>query len=190
VHAWLVDARLSNTSGDHARTRQSLASALRLAEPEQLRLPFAAERSWIEPVLRRDPDLADTHRCLLVPALLHGRPPTSPGAADRTMTPQEVDELTPQRPGLGTLADEAQACRVQLSKQHRPGAPGMPALTAAELRLLPLLPTHLSLREIAGELFLSRHTVKSEVTSIYRKLGVSSRSEAVARSQELALLDR
>ena len=70
----------------------------------------------------------------------------------------------------------------------QPGAPGASALTAAELRLLPLLSTHLSLREIAGELFLSRHTVKSEVTSLYRKLGVSSRSQAVARSRELALL--
>ena len=61
-------------------------------------------------------------------------------------------------------------------------------MTAAELRVLPLLSTHLSLREIAGELFLSRHTVKSEVTSLYRKLGVSLRSQAVARSRELALL--
>jgi len=190
VYAWLVDARLSNTSGDHARTRRSLGSALRLAEPEQLRLPFAAERSWIGPVLRCDPDLADAYRCLLAPALLHGRLPAPPGAPDQAVIPREVVELVPQRPSLGTLASEAQACRVQLSKQRRPGAPGMPALTAAELRLLPLLSTHLSLREIAGELFLSRHTVKSEVTSLYRKLGVSSRSEAVARSRELALLER
>jgi len=190
VYAWLVDARLSSTSGDHARTRRSLASALRLAEPEQLRLPFAAERSWIGPVLRCDPDLADAYRCLLAPALLHGRLPAPPGAPDQAVIPREVVELVPQRPSLGTLASEAQACRVQLSKQRRPGAPGMPALTAAELRLLPLLSTHLSLREIAGELFLSRHTVKSEVTSLYRKLGVSSRSEAVARSRELALLER
>ena len=55
LQAWLVDARLSYRSGDSARGRQSLASALRLAEREQLRLPFAMERGWIAPVLRRDP---------------------------------------------------------------------------------------------------------------------------------------
>ena len=62
LQAWLVDARLSYASGDRARGRRSLASALRLAEPEQLRLPFALERGWIEPTLRRDPELARAHR--------------------------------------------------------------------------------------------------------------------------------
>jgi LuxR family transcriptional regulator, maltose regulon positive regulatory protein len=67
--------------------------------------------------------------------------------------------------------------------------PQWSALTAAELRLLPLLPTHLSFPEIAGELFLSRHTIKTEANSIYRKLGASTRSQAVARSRELGLLE-
>ena len=53
LQAWLMDARLSYTSGDHARGRRSLASALRLAAPEQIRLPFALERGWIEPMLRQ-----------------------------------------------------------------------------------------------------------------------------------------
>jgi LuxR family transcriptional regulator, maltose regulon positive regulatory protein len=69
LQAWLVDARLSYADGDSARGRRSLVSALRLAEREQLRLPFAAERGWLGPVLRRDPELADTHRRLLAPAL-------------------------------------------------------------------------------------------------------------------------
>ena len=69
VQAWLVDARLSYANGNCARGRRSLASALRLAEREQLRLPFVAERSWLGPVLRRDPELADTYRPLLTPAL-------------------------------------------------------------------------------------------------------------------------
>src|SRR5262249_50225890 len=47
VQAWLVDARLSYAGGDRARGRGALASALKLAEPEQLRMPFAMERSWI-----------------------------------------------------------------------------------------------------------------------------------------------
>ena len=74
LQAWLLDARLSYGSGDGARGRRSLASALRLAEREQLRLPFVLERGWIGPVLRRDPELAGTHRRLLAPALARAPP--------------------------------------------------------------------------------------------------------------------
>ena len=66
---------------------------------------------------------------------------------------------------------------------------GASALTAAELRMLPLLSTHLSFPEIAGDLFLSPHTVKSAVKSVYRKLGASSRNQAVIRARELGLLE-
>jgi LuxR family transcriptional regulator, maltose regulon positive regulatory protein len=66
---------------------------------------------------------------------------------------------------------------------------GASALTAAGLRLLPLLATHLSFPEIAAELYLSRNTVKSHTHSIYRKLGTSSRSQAVTRLRDLRLLE-
>jgi LuxR family maltose regulon positive regulatory protein len=69
LQAWLVNARLAYVNGDSARGRKSLASALRLAEREQLRLPFAAERNWLGPVLRRDPGLAGDYRRLLAPVL-------------------------------------------------------------------------------------------------------------------------
>ena len=62
-------------------------------------------------------------------------------------------------------------------------------LTAAELRIIPLLATHLSFPEISAELFLSLNTIKSQAYSLYRKLGVASRSQAVARSRELRLLE-
>jgi DNA-binding NarL/FixJ family response regulator len=66
--------------------------------------------------------------------------------------------------------------------------PAGQALTGAELRLLPLLSTHLSFPEIAREFCLSSNTIKSQAVSIYQKLGASSRSQAVARSRELGLL--
>ena len=44
---------------------------------------------------------------------------------------------------------------------------------------MPLLPTHLSLPQIADRLYVSPHTVKAQVKSIYRKLGVSSRGAVV-----------
>ncbi len=68
------------------------------------------------------------------------------------------------------------------------GLPGGPDLTTAELRTLQYLPTHLSLREIGERLYITRNTVKTHTVAIYRKLGVGSRSEAVARSRELGLL--
>jgi LuxR family transcriptional regulator, maltose regulon positive regulatory protein len=62
-------------------------------------------------------------------------------------------------------------------------------LTPAELRVLGYLPTHLSLSEIAEQVFVSPNTVKSQAQSVYRKLGVASRREAVKRAREAGLLD-
>ena len=75
LHGYLVDAQLAYGRADPARGRRSLASALRLAEPERLRLPFVIERGWIEPALRRDPELAGTHRRLLAQGPGHGQLP-------------------------------------------------------------------------------------------------------------------
>jgi len=52
-----------------------------------------------------------------------------------------------------------------------------------------MLSTHLSFREMGEEMFLSPNTVKSEAISLYRKLGASSRNQAVTRARELGLLD-
>ena len=63
------------------------------------------------------------------------------------------------------------------------------SLTGAEFRLLPYLATHLTFPEIATRLFISRNTVKTEAVSIYRKLGASSRSQAIERAVEVGLLE-
>jgi LuxR family transcriptional regulator, maltose regulon positive regulatory protein len=62
------------------------------------------------------------------------------------------------------------------------------ALTHGETRVLHYLPTNLSAREIAGELYLSVNTVKTHQRHLYQKLGVSSRSQAVGRARALGLL--
>jgi LuxR family maltose regulon positive regulatory protein len=102
---------------------------------------------------------------------------------------REIDELLNRRPDLGTLVGEARALRTRLSAERAPATPGASSLTGAELRVLPMLATHLSFPEMGADLFLSPHTVKSQAMSIYRKLGASSRSEAVSRSRELGLLE-
>jgi LuxR family maltose regulon positive regulatory protein len=62
------------------------------------------------------------------------------------------------------------------------------SLTDAELRVLRHLPTNLNLSDIATRLFVSRNTVKSHTAAIYRKLGASSRTEAVELAREAGLL--
>ena len=94
VQAWLVDAQLSYATGDRARGRRSFASALRLAEPEQLRLPFAAEHGWIGPALQRDPELAAAHRSLFVPAVLHEQQLPAPARAPDPAPILVVEPLT------------------------------------------------------------------------------------------------
>lgn len=161
-------ARAAMHRGDVPAAREQLVDAQRLRPLLTYALPYLAVQTRIE--------LARVHLVL------------ADQAGARTLM-REIDDLLRRRPGLGTLAGEAEALRAQLSKERGSSLPGASALTAAELRLLPLLSTHLSFPEIADEIFLSRHTIKSEAMSIYRKLGASSRSQAVARSRELGLLE-
>ena len=99
---------------------------------------------------------------------------------------EQAQGILQQRPDLGTLSAAADQLQSRLG-QIVVAELGASSLTTAELRLLPLLPTHLSFPEIGDRLFISRHTVKSQVNSLYRKLGVSSRGEAVDRMAELGL---
>jgi len=110
-------------------------------------------------------------------------------AGTRTLI-REAGEILRRRPGLGAFARPAEDVRAALSHTRgSPAAMGASALTAAELRLLPMLSTHLSFPEIAAEMFLSVNTVKSHAISIYRKLGTPSRSQAVSRLRDLGLLE-
>ena len=102
---------------------------------------------------------------------------------------REIAEILKRRPDLGALADEVRELRARLAADRSSSIAGASALTAAELRLLPMLSTHLQMHEIAAEMYLSPHTIRAQGKSIYRKLGVSSRSQAVARARELGLLE-
>jgi LuxR family maltose regulon positive regulatory protein len=93
LQALLVDAQLSYSSGDRTRGHRSLGSALRLAQREQLRLPFAIERRWIEPVLRRDPVLADAHQLLFAPVPRPTQLPARPSLPDQA-TAVAIQPLT------------------------------------------------------------------------------------------------
>ena len=97
----------------------------------------------------------------------------------------EVDELARICPDA--LSAELEEVRREVDALAEVDSPSQTGLTPAELRLLPLLATHLSFREIGEELYVSRNTVKTQAISVYRKLGVSSRSEAISEARRLGL---
>ncbi|WP_240658840.1 LuxR C-terminal-related transcriptional regulator, partial [Microbacterium sp. CPCC 204701] len=99
---------------------------------------------------------------------------------------REIDDLLHKRPDVGAVSMQVEEFRT--SMQGQPSSVGSVPLTPAELRLLPYLQTHLTIAEIGQRLFISRNTVSSEVGSIYRKLGVTTRGAAVERSVSLGLL--
>jgi LuxR family maltose regulon positive regulatory protein len=166
VHS--VAARAAQHRGDPARAREHLALAVHLRPLLTSSMPHRSVQTLLE--------LAQAYLAL-------------DDVAGARAVLRQADEIIRQRPDLGVLPGQAAELRAALDRVGQ-GTLGASSLTAAELRLLPLLSTHLSLLEIGERLHLSRNTVKTHAVSIYRKLGVSSRSEAMQRVRELGLLDR
>jgi LuxR family maltose regulon positive regulatory protein len=150
--ARLADAQLGYLTGDRARGRRSLEHALRLAMPEQVRLPFAMDRSWLRPVLRHDPELAAPYRRLLEPDLV-GSGLFEAGTATGPAAPVIVEPLSER-----------------------------------EREVLAHVSAMESTAEIASEMYISVNTVKTHLKSIYRKLAVGHRGEAVRRAKQLGVL--
>ncbi|HTP23526.1 MAG TPA: LuxR C-terminal-related transcriptional regulator, partial [Solirubrobacteraceae bacterium] len=94
---------------------------------------------------------------------------------------QAADDALQGYPDAGTLPARLRGLQARISRGEDYG------LTSAELRVLSFLPTHLSLQEIADRLYLARPTVKTHVASIYDKLGVPGRSQAVEIIERLGL---
>jgi LuxR family transcriptional regulator, maltose regulon positive regulatory protein len=163
VYAWATRAALHR--GDISKARFYLGRAARLRPLLTYALPVVSVQALLE--------LA---RCYLTLA--------DPAGAAAIL--HQVHDILQQRPDLGVLTKLAGQLQSQLGKTGAI-AVGASSLTAAELRLLPLLSTHLSYREIGERLYVSSHTVKTQAYSAYRKLGASSRSEAVTRVHELGL---
>jgi len=162
----------------------SARAALRAGDQEQARVELSAAQH-LRPILTWGfPTISVQTRLEL--ARVHVGLSDVPGA--RTLL-AEVDEILAHRPDLGTLTTQAVELRTHIGSVRSGRSPGPTTLTAAELRLLTFLPTHLSFREIGARLFISPNTVKTQAISIYRKLGVSARSDAVQAARDLSLLE-
>ena len=107
-------------------------------------------------------------------------------AGGAKVTLREARDILHLRPDLGVLKEQADELRSQLDMIDEQTL-GASSLTKAELRLLPLLSTHFTFREIGERLYVSPNTVKRQAVSLYRKLEVTSRSRAVERARELGL---
>jgi LuxR family transcriptional regulator, maltose regulon positive regulatory protein len=100
----------------------------------------------------------------------------------------EIDVIFDRRPDLGVLAEQTEGLRRALDALPALDRGKGSNLTAAEMRLMPFLPTHLSFREIGDRLHLSRNTIKTQAISVYRKLGVSTRGDAIDEAVRLGLV--
>ena len=166
VHA--ATARVALQEGRHDEARAALARAHRLRPLLDHGLPWLTVEVGLE--------LTRAHLAL-----------AEAGAARTILA--ETERVLEIRPDLGSLADEGRALHEQVAAISGSAGAWAMSLTGAELRLLPYLATHLTFPEIAARLFLSRNTVKTEAVSIYRKLGASSRSQAIERAVEVGLLE-
>jgi LuxR family transcriptional regulator, maltose regulon positive regulatory protein len=100
----------------------------------------------------------------------------------------ELDELGDSG-AVPRFAEEA-ASEIEQARLHAGHGEILDVPSEAELAVLRLLASDLSAREIGGQLFLSPNTVRSHIRSIYRKLGVGSREDAVARAETIGLVER
>jgi LuxR family transcriptional regulator, maltose regulon positive regulatory protein len=101
----------------------------------------------------------------------------------------ETVAILQQRPDLGSIVADVRELDQRLTGLSGSDGARSGSLTAAELRLLPYLATHLTFPDIAGRLFITSHTVKSQAKAIYRKLDASSRTEAIDRAVDAGLLE-
>lgn len=164
---YIVAGRAAAQRGDVEAARARVAQAARLRLGQTYAVPYIAVQTRLE-LARAYLELSD--------------------AAGARLILREVRDILQIRPDLGNLPAEADRLRDKLAAMG-PGTIGASSLTTAELRLLPLLPTHLTFREMGERLHVSRHTVKTQAMSVYRKLGVSSRSEAIERVHAVGLLN-
>jgi LuxR family maltose regulon positive regulatory protein len=163
---YAVAARVALHAGDPAGARRSLTRAARLRPQLTYAFPFLSVQTLVE--------LARSYLALT-------------DAAGARVVLREVRQILRLRPDLGALPREAEELQATLDLLDA-GPAGASSLTAAELRVVPLLSTHLSFKEIGDRLHISRNTVKTHAGAIYRKLGVGSRSEAIERVEALRLL--
>ena len=184
MRAWAETAggRAGSAAGRHDRARALIRPVLDGSSPALL--PYTLVDAWLlETTLAVDAAQRPTARRALQSALAVAEPLDA--LRPFAQAGHSVRELLIHHLGsfgtAETFAQRALAAGAGSEDRHT-------ALSERELTVLGLLPSMLSLDEIATDLTVSVNTVKSHVRSIYTKLGVSSRRTAVLSARESGLL--
>jgi LuxR family maltose regulon positive regulatory protein len=181
----LMLAQIALAAGNYHAAQQHLQSPPRELTPRralvrQLLLAAAA-------ISRGDPMTAGVLAGALRAARVGGFCNTVVTTAPQ-VTSYLVEHSAPAHPDPFTEQLVGAALEVRAAQPDiRSSRPTAEPLTAAELRVLKLLPTS-TYPQIAAALYVSRSTVKTHLQSVYHKLGVASRSEAIERAVDLRLL--
>ncbi|WP_322753017.1 LuxR C-terminal-related transcriptional regulator [Frankia sp. Cas3] len=215
--ACVLDAVAAGRGGEVARATASLARALALAEEEGVMRPFVDAGEEVRALLRAHPGLRAAHRVLVDRLLTRGeaaQPGPGPAQPEPVTMPRgSLSSMARPWPEPRAVAQNSQAAaqdsqavaRHSLSAtqhalsatQHAPSgllatpepmAVPVEPLSGREQAVLSYLPTMLTTAEIAKEMFVSVNTVKTHLKSIYRKLDVARRRDAVQRARALHLL--
>ena len=202
----LLDAEQGRTEGAEAWARQAISFARNRFHADSWRVSLAhlglalactatgrldeAEREALRGErLRRapQPTVGHAHALLVLAQVRVARSRLERAAGDLECAQRAIGEFPdPGRlPAIAaTVEQDLITARANAGNGHVVEQP-----TAAELAVLQSLATGLSRREIAAELYISLNTVKTHIRELYRKLGASSRADAVARAEALGLLE-
>jgi len=139
--------------------------------------------------LRRapQPTVGHAHALLVLAKVRIARSRLEPALKDLEHARRAIAEFPdPGRlPAIAaTIQQDLAAARAHVGERHTVEPP-----SAAELTVLRCLARDLSRREIADELYISVNTVKTHIRLLYRKLGATSREEAIAHAEAQGLLD-
>ena len=151
---------------------------------------FAKRSSWpnfFSSLVARLDDFAPWYQAETVLVLARAALRLGHPSEARTLT-ADAERFVRETPDSPVLRDWIEESRAQLGAVAQSAEKAW-TLTSAELRVLRLLPTHLSFPAIANSLYVSPNTVKTHVRAVYRKLDASSRAEAVALALDAGLLE-
>ena len=196
--SWSLGASLARQAAAEVRS-EGLADIATLAPVFTISALTLAHQGEVESARRGDPAREAPARRRRHPgrAVVRRRGPPQPRAREPAPrrrgrgpdAPVEARRAAATAADLGSLNDVLEELTAMADGFSAGGEDGPSALTTAEVRLLHFLPTHLTFAEIGERVHLSRNTVKTQAVSVYRKLDVSSRSDAVERATELGLLE-
>ena len=167
IEVQILRALAWQVAGDDGRAMDALTEALSLAEPG----------GWVRTFLDEGPALAGLLRRAAVQGITPARG-TTPG---RSISPAYVASLL-------AAFDASESHVGSTVPQYRSAQPLVEPLSEREMEVLRLLSAGLSNPEIAEQLYIAVSTVRSHCKSIYGKLDVHKRWDAVHRAQELGLL--